>query len=119
MRSIMMTLGALVGLLLAGSSYAQTALHCGTATDVMRINGEAGKELHLHETFNAEPRVEDILLAHGLESHVGAADTVQLFFVEPDRYLLLASVQGCHVAHTFVDASIVLALQEASDESHL
>ena len=119
MRSIMMTLGALVGLLIASSSFAQTALHCSTATDVMRMNGEAGKQLHLHETFDALRQVENILLANGLEPHVGAADTVQLFFVEADRYLLLASVQGCHVAHTFVDRSIVLALQESSDQSHL
>ena len=42
-----------------------------------------------------------------------------LGFALTDRYLLLASVQGCHVAHTFVDASIVLALQETSDVSHL
>ena len=119
MRSMMMTLGAVVGLLLASSSFAQTALNCSTATDVMRVNGEAGKEIRLHDSFHAVSQVEDILRANGLDSHIGAADTVQLFFIEPDRYLLLASVQGCHVAHTFVDASIVLALQETSDVSHL
>ena len=119
MRSMMMTLGALFGLLLASPSFAQTALNCSTATDVMSTNGEAGKELLLHETYTGSDRVENILLANGLVSHVGAADTVQLFYVEPDRYLLMASVQGCHVAHTFVDRSIVVALQETSDISHI
>ena len=119
MRRFMMTFGAVVGLLLASPTFAQTALHCTTATDVMRMNGEASKQLQLHETFHAVPQVAETLLANGLDSHVGATDTVQLFFVQSDRYLLLASVQGCHVAHTFVDASIVLALQEASEVSRL
>lgn len=116
---MMMTLGALFGLLLASPSFAQTALNCSTAADVMKISGEAGKELLLHETFSGTDQVENILLANGLESHVGATDTVQLFYVEPDRYLLLVSVQGCHVAHTFVNRSVVLALQETSGISHL
>ncbi len=119
MRSMMMTVGALFGLLLASPSFAQTALYCSTATDVMTMNGEASNELLLHETYSGTDRVENILLANGLESHVGAADTVQLFYVEPDRYLLLASVQGCHVAHTFVDRSVVVALQENSSVSHI
>ncbi len=119
MRSMIMTLGALFGLLLASPSFAQTALNCSTATDVMGMNGEASKELLLHETYSSTDRVENILLANGLDSHVGAADTVQLFYIAPDRYLLMASVQGCHVAHTFVDRSVVVALQENSSVSHI
>ncbi len=119
MRSMMMSLGALFGLLLASPSFAQTALQCSTATDVMKVSGEAGKELLLHETYSRTDRVANILLANGLESHVGAADTVQLFYVEPDRYLLMASVLGCHVAHAFVDRSVVVALQEYSEISHI
>ena len=46
-------------------------------------------------------------------NYIGYADNIQVFYIEPGNYMLLASVRGCHVAHVFVDdaaLAIVTAL---------
>ena len=47
--------------------------------------------------------VNDIIRGSVGSSYVGQADNVQIYYVEPDNYMLMASVQGCHVTHVFVD----------------
>ena len=110
-------LGALLGLLWAGPSFAQTATHCSTAADAVGDSIGVGKELRLDSTYGEIDTVDNILVARGWQSFVGFADTVQVFHIEPGRYMLMASVQGCHVAHVFVEESAVARLKATFDVS--
>ena len=94
------------------SASAQTAIQCTTASHVIQSSDQAGKQLHLKHTYNDIDSVTEVLLTVGLESHVNHADTVQVFHMEPDNYMIMASIQGCHVSHVFADESIVTAAAE-------
>ena len=115
MRSIIITLGALLGLLFAWPSFAQTALHCSTAVDALKASNEAATELRLSGTYDRIDAVNRILVNTGWESYVGFADTIQIFYITPNRYMLMASVQGCHVDHVFIDETVVAKLKQTFD----
>ncbi len=117
MRTKFMVLSALLGLLWAGPSFAQTAIYCSTAADVVGDSNNARNGLRLNDTYTDIGTVNRILGMNGWQSFVGFADTVQVFHIDPDRYMLMASVQGCHVAHVFVEESVVASLKAAFDVS--
>ena len=94
---------------IAASASAQTVLQCTTAAHAIQSSDQAGKELRLKHTYDEIETVTEILRTVGLESHVGHADTVQVFHIEPDNFMIMASIQGCHVGHVFADESIVSA----------
>lgn len=96
-------------LVVAPSASAQTPLQCTTASHAIQSSGQAGKQLRLKHTYDDIYTVTEVLLTVGLESHVGHADTVQVFDMEPDNYMIMASIQGCHVGRIFADQSIVSA----------
>ena len=98
-----LALGTLAGLLLGGPSHAQTAINCSTAAQALADTNHAGKQLDLRVTYENMDTVNDIIRGSVGSSYVGQADNVQIYYVEPDNYMLMASVQGCHVAHVFVD----------------
>ena len=95
---------------IAASASAQTALNCTTAARAIQSSDQAGKDLRLKHTYDDIETVTEILRTVGLESQVGHADTVQVFHIEPDNYMIMASIQGCHVGHVFADESIVSAV---------
>ncbi len=117
MRTNLIVLSALLGLLWAGPSFAQTAIYCSTAADVVGDSNDARNGLRLNDTYTDIGTVNHILETNGWQSYVGFADTVQVFHVDPDRYMLMASVQGCHVAHVFVEESVVASLKATIDVS--
>ena len=91
--------------MLGGPSHAQTAINCSTAAHALAASNHAGKQLDLRVTYEDTDTVNDIIRGSVGSSYVGQADNVQIYYVEPDNYMLMASVQGCHVAHVFVDDS--------------
>lgn len=102
-------LAFLVLLGVAPSASAQTALQCTTASHAIQSSDQAGKQLRLKHTYDDIDTVTEVLMTVGLESHVGHADIVQVFDIAPDNYMIMASIQGCHVGHVFADESIVSA----------
>ena len=94
---------------IAAPASAQTALQCTTAAHAIQSSGQARKKLRLKHTYDNIETVIEILRTVGLESNVGQADTVQVFHIEPGNYMIMASIQGCHVGHVFADESIVIA----------
>ncbi len=97
-----LALGTLAGLLLGGPSHAQTAVNCSTAAHALAASNHAGNQLDLRVTYEDMDTVNDIIRGSVGSSYVGQADNIQIYYVEPDNYMLMASVQGCHVAHVFV-----------------
>ena len=106
------TLAFVLLLGVAPSASAQTALQCTTASHAIQSSGQAGMQLRLKHTYDDINTVTEVLMTVGLESHVGHADTVQVFDMEPDNFMIMASIQGCHVGHVFADESIVSAAAE-------
>ncbi len=110
MRTNIIVLAAIVGLLLgtlaavlfAGPSHAQTAINCSTAAQALADSNHAGKQLDLRVTYQDMDTVNDIIRGSVGSSYVGQADNIQIYYLESDNYMLMASVQGCHVAHVFV-----------------
>ena len=94
---------------IAASAPAQAAYNCTTAARAIQSSDQAGKDLRLKHTYDDIETVTEILRTVGLEPHVGRADTIQVFKIEPDNYMIMASIQGCHVGHVFADESIVSA----------
>ena len=105
MRTHLILLAALAGILLAGPSRAQTAVNCVTAAEAMAQTGQAGKQLDLRVTYDDIDTVNRVIRGTVGAMYIGRADNIQVFYVEPGTYLLMASVQGCHVSHVFVDGS--------------
>ena len=106
MRTHMIMLTTVAGLLLGGPAHAQTAVNCSTAAHALAASNHAGKQLELRVTYEDMDTVNDIIRGSVGSSYIGQADNVQIYYVEPDNYMLMASVQGCHVAHVFVDDSV-------------
>ena len=102
-------LAFLVLLGVAPSASAQTALQCTTASHAIQSSDQAGKQLRLKHTYDDIDTVTEVLMTVGLESHVGHADIVQVFDIAPDNYMIMASIQGCHVGHVFAAATIAMA----------
>ena len=84
-------------------SLAQTSLACTTAVGALEGTKYAGKPLRLLETFSDREAVNEFLATNSRRPHVGGADTIQLFSMGPGHYMVMASIQGCHVAHYFTD----------------
>ena len=57
------------------------------------------------ESTDDADKVARILRERGWSAHLDRSDTVQVFSVGAEVYLVMASVQGCHVAHAFTGAS--------------
>ena len=110
-------LSAILGLFWAGPSFAQTATHCSTAADAAGVSNDTRNGLRLNDTYTDIGTVNHILGTNGWQSYVGSADPVQVFRIEPGRYMLMASVQGCHVAHAFVEESVIASLKATIDVS--
>ncbi len=117
MRSNTILLAALFAVLFSTPSFSQTELDCSTAADVVKHADQRGEELRLYDTYDDIEVVNAVLLESGWEAYVDVADTIQIFTVEPGRYMLMASIQGCHVAHAFVDDSVVARLKGTFDVS--
>ena len=125
MRTQMIVLAALAGLLLGtlaavlfgGPSHAQTAINCSTAAHALAASNHAGKQLDLRVTYDDMDTVNDIIRGSLGSSKIGQADNIQIYYLESDTYMLMASVQGCHVAHVFVDESAFVEYANLSDTS--
>ncbi|HJO68888.1 MAG TPA: hypothetical protein QF804_04310 [Rhodospirillales bacterium] len=83
----------------------QTASECVTALDAVRAAGRPAAHLRLLASTDDADKVERILRERGWSAYVGRSDTVQVFSVGAEVYLVMASVQGCHVAHALTGAS--------------
>ena len=105
MRNHLITLTALAGLLLGAPGYAQTAVNCTTAAQALALSPHAGKVLDLRAAYEEAAIVNEIINSVVGSAYVGHADNIQIYYIEPGNYMLMASVQGCHVAHVFVDDS--------------
>jgi hypothetical protein len=111
---------AVLGLLLSGPSRAQTAIRCSTAADVLRASERDVEDMRLRYSQTDIFAVNEIVLKSVGLAYLGVADTVQVFSLGAGEYILMASVQGCHVAHDFVDETFVLGLKGLyPDLSHL
>ena len=113
MRMHLIVLSAFGGLLLSGPGYAQTEVNCPTAAQALSTSAHAGKILDLRVTYDEMATVNEINQDAVGSNYIGYADNIQVFYIEPGNYMLMASVQGCHVAHVFVDdaaLAIVTAL---------
>ena len=117
MRSNIIALSVLLGLLWAGPSFAQSAIHCFTAADAVGDSNDAREGLRLNHTYTNIGTVNHILRTNGWQSYVGFADTVQVYYIDPGRYMLMASIQGCHVAHAFVEESALARMKATFDVS--
>ncbi len=102
---------AVLGLLFSGPSQAQTAIGCSTAADVLKASERGVEDLRLRYSYADIIAVNEIVLRSVGLAYVGFADTVQVFSLGTGEYMLMASVQGCHVAHNFVDETFVLGLK--------
>ncbi len=109
MRSILATFILTMGLAASGGVSAQTAVNCATAAEVAGRYG--GAILALRATFTETAAVGRIVRSLFAVTPLGnaraVADTVQVFHMSPDRYLVVASVQGCHIAHVLANAALV------------
>ncbi|MDP6604532.1 MAG: hypothetical protein QGG17_10095 [Rhodospirillales bacterium] len=92
-------------LTLSPPASAQTASACVTALDAIRAAGHPASHLRLMTSTDDADTVERILRERGWSAHLDRSDTVQVFSVGAEVFLLMASVQGCHVVHAFTDAS--------------
>jgi hypothetical protein len=111
---------ALIGILFSGPSQAQTAIRCSTAADVLRASERSVEDLRLRDSYTDIFAVNEIVLGSVGIAYVGVADTVQVFSLGTGEYMLMASVQGCHIAHNFVDETFILGLKSRFPElSHL
>lgn len=102
---------AVLWILFSGPAQAQTAMRCSTAADVLSASQHGIEDLRLRETYADIFAVNEIVWRTVGLAYVGVADTVQVFSLGTGGYLLMASVQGCHVAHDFVDETFVLGLK--------
>lgn len=87
----------------------------------LSISAHAGKILDLRVTRDEMAVVNEIIQGSVGPTYIGHADNIQIYYVEPGTYMLMASVQGCHVAHVFVDETVVVevsALWVSADERH-
>ena len=105
MRSHLIVLTALAGLLLGAPGHAQTSVNCTTAAQALSFSAHAGKILDLRVTYDDMTIVNGFIRGAVGAPYIGHADNIQIFYIEPGNYMLMASVQGCHVAHVFVDDS--------------
>ena len=110
MRSVLATFILVAGLAASGGASAQTAVNCATAAEVAGRYG--GVILALKETFDETASVSRIVRSVFTAAPVDHADTVQVFHMSPDRYLVVASVQGCHLAHVLANAALVEDLRQ-------
>ena len=101
---------AVTVILFSVPSQAQTAIGCSTAADVLRASERSVEDLRLRYTYADNLAVDEIVLSSVGLAYVGVADTVQVFSLGTGVYMLMASVQGCHVAHDIVDETFVLGL---------
>ena len=90
-------------LLAAGPAWTQTEVGCLTAADVVRESSYRGATLTLYETFVDRDAVDRLVKSRFGAGALDEADMVQVFYLGNGRYLVMASVQGCHVAHMFSD----------------
>ena len=108
MRMHLTILAAFVGLLLGGPAHAQTEVNCSTAAQALSFSPHAGKMLDLRVTHHEMALVNEIIQGSVGSTYIGHADNIQIYYIEPGNYMLMASVQGCHVAHVFVDETAVV-----------
>ncbi len=102
-----------IGLAVPSPLPAQTVLSCVTAVGALNGTKYAGRPLRLLETFSDAGAVEEILTTNNADAYVSVADTVQIFSVGTDGFMVMASIQGCHVAHFFTDDPIVMKSEGA------
>ena len=105
MRNQLIVLTALAGLLLGAPGHAQTSVNCTTAAQALAASSHAGKILDLRVTYDDMTLVNGFIHGTVGAAYIGHADNIQIYYIEPGNYMLMASVQGCHVAHVFVDDS--------------
>ena len=114
MRTHLFVLTAFAALVLGGPGHAQTEINCSTAAQALLISAHAGKILDLRVTHDEMAVVNEIIQGSVGTTFIGHADNIQIYYIEPGNYMLMASVQGCHVAHVFVDESLVVEISAFS-----
>ena len=107
MRRHLIVLTVFAGLFAVGPGHAQTEVNCPTAAQALSYSPHAGKVLDLRVTLDEMASVNEIIQGIVGSTHIGDADNNQVFYIEPGNYMLMASVQGCHVAHVFVDHAVL------------
>ena len=110
MRTHLFVLTAFAALVLGGPGHAQTEINCSTAAQALSISAHAGKILDLRVTHDEMAVVNEIIQGSVGPTFIGYADNIHIYFIEPGNYMLMASVQGCHVAHVLVDESLVVEI---------
>ena len=110
-RALALVGWAVMGILFSDPSQAQTALRCSTAADVLGASERSAEDLRLRNSYTDIFAVNEMVWRSVGLAYVGVADTVQVFSLGTGEYLLMASVQGCHVAHDIVDETFVLDLK--------
>ncbi len=106
MHAHLITLTAIAALMLGGPGHAQTEVNCSTAAQALESSPHAGKILDLRVTHDEMAVVNGIIHGSIGSIYLGHADNIQIYYIEPGNYMLMASVQGCHVAHVFVDGIV-------------
>ena len=93
----------ILGMLAQGPAAAQTEVDCRTVADILAESLYAGASSRLYATYTDKAQVADLVRSRFGEAAVEKADTVQVFYLGEARYLVMASLQGCHIAHAFTE----------------
>ena len=90
---------------------AATSFNCAHASTVIGHTA-AGRGVRVELMWGvSEPaKLEALLRRYGWEHLIGQASAMQLHYAAPSRYLLMASRNGCHLAHVFLEEEQAKAL---------
>jgi hypothetical protein len=113
MRSYRLILAGLAGLaaLMPPPVAAATSFNCARASTIIGYTA-AGRGVRVELLWGVtEPaKLEALLRRYGWDRLIGEADAMHLNYAVPSRYLLMASKNGCHVAHVFLEEAQAKAL---------
>lgn len=87
----------------AGAAQAQTAVSCQTAAQIVADSPYAGSSLTLQSQYDHPDTVDRLVKGRFGNDLNDRPDLVQVYYLGNGRFLIMASVQGCHVAHEFSD----------------
>lgn len=87
----------------ASPAGAQTELACQTAAAIVAASPYAGSALTLSSQYDRQEDVDRLVKVRFGEQLAARPDLVQVYYLGSGRHLVMASVQGCHVAHEFAD----------------
>jgi hypothetical protein len=96
--------GAILMIIAAtATAMAQTEVGCQTAAQIVAQSSFAGSTLTLHEQYDKPEAVERLVSSRFGKALETRPDQVQVCDMGNAHFLIMASAQGCHVAHTFSD----------------